>query len=106
MFVFVCFFVLFSSLIFIFIIPIARERNKIQQNIYSAATTSVDGGGFAAASFSNFSGDVAISCKMNKLQSFFSLETGCFENHMLVVNSLQFSCAQMPRSLFPKPNFR
>lgn len=30
---------------------------------YSAATTSVDGGGLAAANFSSFSGEVAISCK-------------------------------------------
>lgn len=37
--------------------------DKQIQQIYSAATTSVDGGGFAAASFSNFSGDVAISCE-------------------------------------------
>lgn len=32
-----------------------------ETNVYSAATTSDDGGGFAAANFSNFSGDVAIS---------------------------------------------
>lgn len=31
-------------------------------DIYSAATTSCDGGGLAAASFSNFSADGAISC--------------------------------------------
>lgn len=37
-----------------------------ETKVYSAATTSVDGGGFVAANFSNFSGDVAISYDWNR----------------------------------------
>lgn len=46
-----------------------------ETKVYSAATTSVDGGGFAAANFSNFSGDVAISWWWKETKNRFKKKT-------------------------------